>query len=178
MENKQPSAFASSISPGIIIGAVLIVFSLILFLLDVDHESFLNYISYALLAVGLWWAINSYKKKLDGGFISYGTAFSAGFYAGLVASVIVAIYLYFYVLKINPGMIDEILLKAEEQMLDRNPDMTDEQIEQGLSLIQKIYSPGMFSVFGFIINVIASALISLIIAIFAKRENTGFNSAE
>jgi len=171
MENKNQSAFAASFTPGIIIAAVLIVFSLVMYLLDVDRESPVNYISYLFLAVGLWWAITTYRNNQEGGLISYGKAFSAGFYVGLVASVLVAIYLYIYVQYINPGLIEEILLNAEDEMLSNNPDMTDEQIDQALGMVEKFTSPVMITIMGFIMNVIASTILSLIIAIFAKRED-------
>ena len=178
MENKNPSAFSSSFSPGVIIGAVLIVFSLLMYLLDVDRESPVNYISYLFLAIGLWWAIDAYRKKMEGGFITYGRAFSMGFYVGLVASVLVAVYLYIYVQFINPGMIEEILLKAEDDMLTQNPNMTDEQLDQARGWVEKFTSPTMITIMGFIMNVVASTILSLIIAIFAKRENKAEISAE
>jgi hypothetical protein len=177
MEKKQ-SAFASAFSPGIIISAVLILYSLVMFLLDVSYDSKLNYLSYLILAIGLFWAIFSYRNKQEGGFISYGGAFSSGFYVGLIISVIVAIYTYVYVQYINQGMIDEILLKAEEEMLTKNPDMSDEQINQALSYVEKFTSPAIMAVFGFFGNLLASTIFSLIIAIFAKREKPLEISAE
>jgi len=177
MEKKQ-SAFASAFSPGIIISAALILYSLVMFLLDVAYDSKVNYVSYVILGVGLYWAIISYRNKQEGGFISYGGAFSSGFYVGLVISVITAIFTYIYVQYINQGMIDEILLKAEEDMLTNSPDMSDEQVEQALIYVEKFTSPAIMSVFGFFANLVASTIFSLIIAIFAKREKTEEISAE
>jgi hypothetical protein len=177
MEKKQ-SAFASAFSPGIIISAALILYSLVLFLLDVVYDSKLNYLSYIILAIGLWWAITSYRNKLEGGFITYGEAFSSGFFVGLVISVITGIFTYIYVQYINQGIIDDILLKAEEDMLTNSPDMSDEQIEQALSYVEKFTSPAIMAVFSFLGNLLASTIFSLIIAIFAKREKPIEISAE
>jgi len=178
MENNKQSAFASAFSPGIIISAALILFSLVLFLLDVSYDSKLNYISYAILAIGLWWAITSFRNKQEGGFISYGGAFSSGFYVGIVISVITAIFTYIYVQYINQGMIDEILVKAEEEMLTKNPDMSDADVEMALSYVEKFTSPAIMAAFGFFGNLLASTIFSLIIAIFAKREKSQEISAE
>jgi len=177
MEKKQ-SAFAAAFSPGIIISAALILYSLVLFLLDVAYDSKLTYVSYLILAIGLYWAITSYRNKQEGGFISYGGAFSSGFYVGLVISVITAIFTYIYVQYINPGIIDDIILKAEEEMLTNTPDMSDEQVEQALSYVEKFTSPAIMAVFGFFGNLLASTIFSLIIAIFAKREKKEEISAE
>jgi hypothetical protein len=170
MENKKQSAFASAISPGIIISAALTLYSLVLFLLDVSYDSKLTYLSYLILAFGLFWAIFSYRNKQEGGFITYGEVFKYGFFVGLVISIIVGIYTFIYVKYINPGIIDDIMVKAEEDMLTRNPNMSDEQIEKGLSYVEMFTSPVIMAVFGFFGNLVASTVISLIIAIFAKRK--------
>lgn len=178
MENKNQSTFMAAFTPAILIAVILIVFSLLMYLLDFEYDSSVNYISYVFLAVGLWWAITSYRNKQEGGFISYGKAFSMGFFVGLIASVLVSVYFYIYVQYINPGLIEEILLNAEDEMLTANPDMSDEQIDQALGMVEMFTSPLMMTVMGFIMNLIASTVLSLIIAIFAKREKTEEISAE
>lgn len=172
MEENQKSAFMPSLINGIYLGLTLVVFSLLMFLLDVDRESWINYISYVIMAAGLYMAIVNYRDKLSGGFIEYGKAFSAGFYTGLIASLITTIFTYIYVQYIDPGLIEEILVKAEESMLESNPEMSDEQLSQALSMTKSLVaSPMMMAIWSFLFNVIAATLLSLIIAIFAKREN-------
>ena len=160
-----------SLAMGVYLGVVLIIFSLIMFLLDIDHESPIMYISYVILAAGLFWSIVSFRDKQLGGFIEYGKAFSAGFYTGLFASILAGIFTYFYVQYIDPGLVEEILIKAEEGMLEQNPDMSNEQLEKALSLTEMFASPIMICVWAFLANVVVSTILSLIIAIFAKREN-------
>ena len=171
MEEKQKSAFMPSLMPGIYIGFALILFSLTTFLFDVDYESPIKYISYVILALGLLWSIISFRDKQMGGYIEYGKAFSAGFYTGLFAAVITGIFTFFYIGYLDVGLIDEIMLASEEAMLDQNSNMSDEQIDQALSYTEMFMSPLIMSVMGFISNVVVSVIFSLIIAIFAKREN-------
>lgn len=170
MEEKK-SAFMPSLMPGIYLGFVLIIFSLLLFVLDVDMESPIKYLSYVIMALGLFWAVVSYRDKQMEGYIEYGTAFSAGFYTGLFAAVLSGIFTFIYVQYIDTGLIDEILLKAEEAMLEQNPDISDEQLDQALSMTEMFTSPIMMGILGFVGNLLGSTILSLIIAIFAKREN-------
>ena len=156
---------------GIYLSIALIAYSLVMFLLDVEQDSPIMYISYIILALGLFWSIITFRDKHRGGFIDYKGAFSSGFYTGLFVAIITGIFTFFYVQYIDPDMIQEILLKAEEGMLESNPDMSDEQVEQALSITQSMTSPIMLGVWGFIGNLVVSAILSLIIAIFAKREN-------
>lgn len=78
MEN-QKSVIKPSLTYGLYLGVVLILFSLIMFLLDIDRESKLMWVSYLIMAGGLFWAMISFRDKINGGFITYGKAFGAGF---------------------------------------------------------------------------------------------------
>ena len=49
--------------------------------------------------------------------------------------------------------------------------MSDEQIDQALTMTEKFTSPAMMGIWGFVGNLVVSTIFSLIIAIFAKREN-------
>jgi len=165
------SAFMPSLMPGIYLAFALILYTLVLFIADIDMESPLKYGSYVIMAVGLFLSIVAFRDKHLDGIITYGKAFSAGFYTGLFASLIASIFTYFYVQYIDTELIANILIMAEEGMLEQNPDMSNEQIDQALSMTEMFTSPIMLSVMGFIANVILSAGLSLLIAIFAKREN-------
>jgi len=169
MEKK--SAFGPSVLSGIYLGVVLILFSLITYLLDFPYDSPVKYFSYLILAIGLYLSIISFRNKHNGGFISYGGAFSSGFYTAIFASLLTGIFTYIYVVYIDTGLIEQILLDAEEQTLQKYPEMSDEQLEQTLSYTEMFTSPFMMSIFGFLGNLVSSTLLSLIIAIFAKREN-------
>ena len=165
------SAFMPSLMPGIYLGFALIIYTLVLFILDIDMESPLKYGSYVIMAIGLYMSIITFRDKQLDGFISYGKAFSAGFYTGLFASIIASIFTIIYVQYIDTELIANILLIAEESMLEANPDMSNEQIDQALSMTEMFTSPIMMGVMGFIANLLLSAILSLLIAIFAKREN-------
>lgn len=171
MEEMPKSTFKSSFMPGILVGLALIVFELIMYLLDVDRESWIKYLAYLVMAGGIYWAATTYRDKQLGGFISFGQAFGSGFWTAFFASVISAIFTYIYVTMIDPGMIEEILLTAEERMLEQNPNMSDEQLEQALNMTEMFTSGPMITAWVFIFNLLASAVLSLIIAIFVKREN-------
>lgn len=171
MEEKQNSAIASSLTSGIIVGIVLIVFSLLMYFLDVDPQSKIMWLSYLILAAGLWWAIISYRNKLPGGYLTYGKAFSAGFFTGLFASIILAIFTFIYVQYIDTTLIDKILANAEDKILNTQPNISDEDLDRALSMTRKFTNPSMMSIFSFVGNTILSTLFSLIIAIFAKRED-------
>ena len=63
------------------------------------------------------------------------------------------------------------LSKSEEEILNSGRDMSEEQIEQALSFTEKfVANPVALSIWGFVYSIFAATFLSLIIAIFAKRE--------
>ena len=169
MEN-QKSTFNASIIYGLLLGLALILFSLIMYLLDIDRESKIMWISYLITIGGMFWAMTAYRDKYAGGYISYGGAFGVGFWTGLLASVLTAIFTYIYVTMIDTGLIEQILIDAEDKILESNPNIGDEELETALHYTEMFTSPVMLAVWGFIANVIFATIFSLIIAIFVKRE--------
>ena len=171
MEENKQSVLMPSLYSGIVIGIALIIFSLAMFFLEVDRESKIMWLSYLILFGGLYWAIISYRKKLPGEFMSYGQALLTGFLTGLFASILTAVFTYIYVVYIDTTLIDHVIAQAEEKILESQPDISDEDLDRALSMTEVFTSPGMMALFSFIGNVILSTLFSLIIAIFAKRED-------
>lgn len=172
MEVQKKSAFQAAIVPGVIASVVMFIYSLVLFLLDVDRESSLNYVAYLLLAVIIFWAMVQHRDKNLNGFSSYGQAFGIGFFTVLVSAVISIIFTYIFVTQIHPGLGEEILIQAEEDILARSPDIGDDEFEMAMSITEMFTTPLAMTAMAFTIQVIFGTILSLIIAIFAKREDT------
>ena len=77
---------------------------------------------------------------------------------------------------IDPGMIDEMLKKAEEQMLERNPSMSEENIEAALKYTKMFMNPVLMSIMSIFGSTFMSFIASLIISIFTKKNDNSFES--
>ena len=176
MENKSVSSFKTALNYGLITAALLIVYGLVLFLLDVGFESIKNfgYLSYVIVLVMLILGIRS-QKIADGGFISYGKAFTVSFLIVLIAFLISNIYNYVYFTYIDPGMTEEIanqaVASAEESIRERNPDATREDMEMAISMTEKFTTPMWMTIWGFVMSAIVGTIVSLIIPIFMMKKN-------
>lgn len=171
MENK-PSTAIVSLGYGVIIALAIIVFSLILFLLNLAKGSGLEYLSYLILLAGLFLAQINFRNKYQGGFITYGKAFTLGMLTSLFLSVIMGIYTYIFFQYIDPGAMEEAMTIAEQKMMDQG--LSDMQIEQGMAIARKFQSVGMYTVFAIVGNFLIGMIFSLITAIFVKKEDTEF----
>jgi hypothetical protein len=171
MENK-PSIFMVCLGYGVIISLAIIVLSLVLFLLGLDQNKPLQFLSYAILIAGIVLSQLNYRNKYLNGYMEFGQAFMVGMLTSLVLSIIMGVYTYIFFKYINPGAMEEVMLQTEQSMLDRG--MTDMEIEQGMAMASKFQGVGMFTFFAVIGNFIVGIVISLITGIFVKKEDTNF----
>ena len=143
MENK-PSTLVVSLGYGVIIALAVIVFSLILFLLNLT-ESGLKYISYVILLAGIFLAQLNFRNKYLGGYIEYGKAFTVGMLTSLFLALIMGIYTFIFVKYIDPGAMEEGMALAEQKLMDKG--MSDAEIEQGMAIARKFSGVGLATFF-------------------------------
>lgn len=171
MEEKPRSVSSNALWFGVITGAALILFSLILFLMGMHTNNYLAYLGYLILIGGMAWGTLEYRKKYLGGFMPYSKAFLSCFLIGLFAGVIIAIYMFVFAKFIHPGFIQELLDISRTKIIETNSGMTDEQVEQALEMSAKFMSPVMMAIWSFVGYAIASVILGLIVAIFVKKED-------
>ena len=176
MEEKPRSVISNGIFYGLITGAAIVVFSLIMFLMDLYLNKAVNWIGYIFLIAGMIFGTLEFRKKYANGFLTYGKAFSSCFWIGLFAGILASLYLFVFIQFIHPGFINELLDQARANMLASQPNMTDEQVEQALSISAKFMSPVMMVVWGLAAYAAISAIFGLILAIFLKKEDPSLNT--
>jgi len=174
MEQKKSSIGKVSLNYGLILGVLLILFSLLMHIFDVDRESYINSISYLILLGGIIWGSKIYRDNYSGGFITYGKSFSVGFLVGLFGSILASIFLYIFLMYIDPATFEEILEnalnKTGDDILESSPEISDQNLEQALSMVEKFTTRFTITIGVFFMNVISSLILSLIVSIFIKKE--------
>ena len=167
MEEKEVSTSKFAFGISIWLAAAVIVYSLLLFLLDLSANSFLPYLSYIIFVAALFIASKTYRDKHSNGFITYGKSVNVGFLTGLFASIIIGIYTYFYFAYIDPGAYLEQLALMEEKYIQSG--MSDNQIDQALALAERFQKPWISAFFAIIGNAVIGLFLALIVSIFVKR---------
>ena len=169
MEQKSTFSFATQF--GLLTGLVLIVFTLILFLVGVGDKSPVHFISLVIYIGMIYWGITNIRERQLEGVMSYGKAFGTGFWISLFAAILVGIFTFFYLKYIDTGALTRAMTAAEDKILAANPNISDADLDKALSMA-KTFSTPIFSAIGqFIGDLIIGTVFSLIIAIFAKRED-------
>ena len=159
MEEKKP---ISHFVAGLIIAAILVIYSIILNFLDLSQNKGLGWLSYIILVGGLAFFVNLYGKAKDHQ-VTFGNLFSYGFKATASTTLIMVVFIVIFFM-VFPEFKEKIMDAAREGM-EKNGKMTDDQIDQGMQMFERnfiLFSAGgvlfMYLILGAIGSLIGAAL--------------------
>ncbi|HDO06394.1 MAG TPA: DUF4199 domain-containing protein [Bacteroidetes bacterium] len=169
MEKK--STFVPALQFGLLTGLAMIVYTLIMYLAGVDMHSSWNLIGYLFFVGGMYWGISNIREKQLEGVMSYGKAFGVGFWIAFFVAILLGIFTFFYLKYIDTAALTNGISEAEDKILASNPNISDQDLQKALDMVKMFATPVLRAITGFIWYIIAGTIFSLIIAIFAKRED-------
>ena len=173
MSTQDSSPVKNAMNYGSIIGIALVIISLLFYMMNETSE-IQNYLGYLALAVGVYIGVKHHRDNELGGLMSYGKALSSGTLISFFASIIMAFYLYVFILFIDPSLVDVILEKAENDMIDAGN--SDKEIEMGMKYTMMFVTPFWMSAMSVLVYTIIGFIFSLIIATFLKKQDDSFDS--
>jgi hypothetical protein len=171
MENK-PNVWKNGLNWGIITGLLTVIYLTLMYFLGLNLERWTGWISYVIIIGGIVYGTIQYRDNVRGGTISYAQALGFGVIIALVVAVIAAVYSLVLSL-IDPGIIDQILEKAQDEMLKQG--LSEDQVEQAVEIQRKFMSPGIIAAMTVPSYTFMGFLFSLITSIFLKKEDTSVN---
>ena len=162
MEPKKP---ITHLMAGLVIGAIMIVFSLAIQFLGLDKISGVPLLGYIILIAGLILFINMYGKAMNNQ-VTFGNLFGYGFKAtGIIIIVMILFTVVFFML--FPDIKEKIFELTRQRMEEKNT--PEEQIEKGLALWRKMF--WVFTIGGMLlVYAIVGAIGSLIGAAITKKK--------
>lgn len=131
MEQKKP---VNHIIAGLIIAAVLVIYSIILNFLGLSQNQTLGWVSYLLLIGGLMFFVNQYGKSRNHE-ASFGQLFSYGFKATAIITLIMILFIVLF-FALFPEFKDKIMEAAREGM-EKQGNMGDEQIDKAVEMVDR-----------------------------------------
>lgn len=169
MEN-QPKIGKYALKFGLISGVIGLVFNLMLFFQKMHYENSTigAVIGISILFAVVAFGINQYKKDSEG-FLKLGNALKLGTGIALVSGVIGLIW-YFLLSSdiIEPGYMEKAVELAKEKQFEKNPQMTQEQWDQGMAMQEKFR--WMAYPFILIFNAILGFVAGLIFGLIMKKD--------
>ena len=168
MEEKV-NVWKANFTNGLILALVGIVYSLVMYFLDLTLNKVQGYVFLVIILVILYFLLKSYRDNFKHGLITFGESVGAGVIISLYYVLIMAVFTYILYTIIDPGLITKQLAQAEEAMRAKG-NLTDGQIEAGMKFTEKIMKPGMMVIISVFFGMIWATIISLLVSIFIKKE--------
>ena len=153
----KPGKFA--VNYGVILGVIMIALSVISYVTGqaYDGAQWPQLTYYILFPIIIMYAISQYKKH-NANVLTLGTAIKLGVVIGIISAVVYVLYGILFNYVIDPEFMGQMMEVARDKMIEDNPEMTDEMIEQSMSIMEIMFNP----LVGSAIWVAASALFGLI----------------
>ena len=168
MEEKV-NAWKANFTNGLILGLAGIVYTLIVYFLDLTFNKTAGYIFLLLAIFLLYYFIKSYRDNFKHGFITYGQSVGAGVIIFLYYSIISAIFTYILYTVIDTELTAKMLAFVEEQMV-KGGKVPEGTIDTVMAFQKKILIPEIMAPVSIINNMIFGTVISLIVSIFTRKE--------
>jgi hypothetical protein len=173
MENaNKPSMFQSTLTWGAITGLASIVYTLILYFLDLTLNKPAGYAGMLILVGGIFLGCKAYRDQSLDGYISYGKSLGTGVLISVFYAVITTLFMVILYKWIAPELVGKVMAQSQENMASKG--MSEDQMEKGLEMTKKFFIVGLF-IGGVFMSVFFGFLISLIVSIFIKKEGDPFN---
>ncbi|MFS4492167.1 DUF4199 domain-containing protein [Maribacter sp. 2308TA10-17] len=170
MEENQPKIGKFSWTYGLLLGGVSVIFSLMLYSMDLHYEQGwdIRSIGIALTIAAIVFGMIQFKKA-NGGYLTIVQGLKLGAGIALISGILGLIWYALLSNVIEPDFFDKSMEIAKVKVLEENPKMTDEQWNQGVEM-QKKFAWMAYPII-LIINIITGLVIGLIASLFLKKQN-------
>jgi hypothetical protein len=168
MEEKV-NVWKANLTNGLIFALVGIVFSLVLFFLDLSLNKTVGYINIPIQLVLLYFLLKSYRDNFMHGQISYGQSVGAGVVIFVYYAIIMAIFTYILWTVIDPGLAKKSMALSEEMMEKKG--MPQTAIDAGKAFTAKIMKPAVMAIITIFSSMFFGVIYTLLVSIFIKKES-------
>lgn len=166
--NKELSIKDNAIKFGVIGGLLGIIISLVLYFADLQFESWSKWLQTLIMISTIILGIKVIADANKGKLISFGGLFKAGMIITIIVTIISIVYFLIYTNFIEIDFVGKVLEESRKQMAEKG--LSEEQIDQALSMSKSFMSPGIMVVFSLIGSLIFGAIASVIGAAIFKNE--------
>jgi hypothetical protein len=165
---QNVNVWKSNLTNGLILGLAGVVYSLVIYFLDLSLNKIQGFVFIAVEAVILYFLLKSYRDNFKHGQITYGESIGAGVIICLYYSIIMAVFSYLLYSVIDTGLVAKQLAFAEEAMQKKG--LPQAAIDTAMGIQQKIMKPAIMAPISIFGNMLWGVVLALIISIFIKKE--------
>ncbi len=168
-QNLTPGKFA--INYGVILGLVMVVISVMTYItgLALEGAQWPTAIYYVVFPIVIFYAISQFKKR-HANLLTLSEALKVGVSIGAISGIVFVIYSLIFNYIIDPDFMYQIMDVARDNMLEQNPDMTEEMVAQGMKFVEMFMNPAIASAFWIAMSCLFGLIYALIGGLVMKKE--------
>lgn len=149
---------------GLVGGISTSLLGLVLYLLNVERASWLNYVVFGLLIAVIIMGTYEFRDTVLEGFANFKKLLGIGLLIALVFGIVNALWGVYYMEFLNPTLLNDMMLDTEISMEEQG--ISDEQIKQTLDVMKTMMKPHFFFVTSLLnillVGLFGSSLTSLV----------------
>lgn len=170
MENQKSQTQQLILNYGLILGFLSIIFSVFRYAIGkhLEQDWTVSFISFAFMFAVIGYGIYLFKQANEG-YLTIGEGLKIGVGIALIGGIISVIYTLIFVTYIEPDFANQLIILQQEQILEKYPDFTDEQLEAASNMTKKFSSPFAMGAFAIIGSLFFGLIVSLIVSLFMKK---------
>jgi Protein of unknown function (DUF4199) len=167
MEEKV-NVWKTNLTNGLILGMVGVVYSLLMYFLNLSLNKSQGYVFIIIQIVLLYFLLKSYRDNYMHGQITFGQSVGAGVIMCLYYAVIMAIFTYILYAFIDKELTAKQLALAEEMLVKKGTPQA--AIDTAMAMQAKFMKPAIMALFVIFGSMFWGVILSLIISVFVKKE--------
>jgi len=173
MEEQQPKTGKFALNYGLLLGLISVVFGVMLYTQKMHYErnTGIIVISIVIMAAIIFVGVNAFKKA-NGGYLSISEALKVAVGIAVIGAVISLAYQFVLTNYIEPDFMDKAIEMAKPEAMAQNPNMTEEQWEQGVEM-QKSFAWLQYPI-GLIINCVLGLILGLVTGLILKKSKADY----
>lgn len=170
-ETKDVSIKSVSLKYGVISALVGIIIFVITDFAGLVGNQVMSYLPFLVTAVIMFLAHKEFIRDGDG-YMNYSQGLGLGTLMSLISSLISSVFIFIYVKLINTNYIANTLEVQRQGLEDQG--MSDAQVDQAMSITEKIMSPVGMAIMGIVFGVFFGFIIALIVSAITKKSRPEF----
>ena len=183
MEKNKSLMWKHSLNHGILLGLLLIIYSVVLYMFNVipvgiKLSLLLLVINLAIYFFALLFLTKNYRNDILGGYIDYGKAFLYSLLIVAFSSILLAIYSYIFNAFIDPDYIQRVMDATQDWTREfmSSKGLPESQIDIAMEKIEgkELPTPLKSALQGILGGVILGAIVSLITSAIVKKKKELF----
>ncbi len=151
------------------LATIIVDISFFIFNIGISMNWLNGTLKFIIAVLFIYLGIKARRDEDLNGYISYSQALGFGAIMSLFSALILSVFAFINMKYIDPEGMDRVIKELKEQMIINNK--SEEEIEMSIGMIQKMKSPAMAVPMAFIGSFLWGFILSLIIAIFARKND-------